>query len=210
MANKLPNEKELLDQLRLEKVAVPSDMWNVVYSSIEDSILIIKLIIALYQEQNKDIPIDGAKKILTNIQDVSSVFRKIINPQIIKTDDKGFVKIKAEGKTLHPVIRELVTHYIGNDIQAMNFMIGDIIDDGAGLNRPMYEKILRHIEDMEEFIVKLKLSTETTEERIRNQLTFPLVYLKNLREHMDGTDKDKIDKCLASLEEINGILEKKK
>ena len=164
MANKLPNEQELFEQLRREKVAVPSDMWNVVYSGIEDSILIIKLIIALYQEQNKDIPIDEAKKILTNIQDVSSVFRKIINPQIIKTDDKGFVKIKAEGKILHPIIRDMVTHYIGNDIQAMNFMIGDVIDDGNGLGRQMCEKIMRHIVDMEEFIAKLKLSTETTEE----------------------------------------------
>ena len=210
MANKLPNEKELLEQLSREKVAVPSDMWNIIYSSIEDGILIIKLIVSLYQEQNKDIPVDEAKKILTNIQDISAVFRKLLNPQIIKTEDKGFMKIKSESKQLNPIIRDMVTHYIGNDIQALNFMIGDTIDDGIGLDKEMCEKIMRHITDMEEFLVKLKLSTETTEEKIRNRLTLPLVYLRSLRESMDDSGKEKIDKCLDSLKEINGILEKKK
>jgi hypothetical protein len=120
------------------------------------------------------------------------------------------MKIKSEGKVLHPIIRDMVTHYIGNDIQAMNFMIGDVIDDGNGLDPQICEKIMRHIVDMEEFIAKLKLSTETTEERIRNHLTLPLVYLRNLRENIDETGKTKIDKCLASLEEISGILEKRK
>lgn len=210
MANKLPNEKELLEQLSREKVAVPSDMWNIIYSSIEDGILIIKLIVSLYQEQNKDIPVDEAKKILTHIQDISAVFRKLLNPQIIKTEDKGFMKIKSESKQLNPIIRDMVTHYIGNDIQALNFMIGDTIDDGIGLGQEMCEKIMRHITDMEEFLVKLKLSTETTEEKIRNRLTLPLVYLRSLRESMDDSGKEKIDKCLDSLKEINGILEKKK
>ena len=210
MANKLPNEKELLEQLSREKVAVPSDMWNIIYSSIEDGILIIKLIVSLYQEQNKDIPVDEAKKILTHIQDISAVFRKLLNPQIIKTEDKGFMKIKSESKQLNPIIRDMVTHYIGNDIQALNFMIGDTIDDGIGLGQEMCEKIMRHITDMEEFLVKLKLNTETTEEKIRNRLTLPLVYLRSLRESMDDSGKEKIDKCLDSLKEINGMLEKKK
>ena len=128
MANKLPNEKELLEQLRLERAPVPTDMWNIIYSSIEDSILVIKLIISFYQEQRKNIPLDEAKKILTNIQDVSAVFRKLLNPQIIKTEDKGLVKIKSEDGKLHPIIRDMVNHYIGNDIQAMNFLIGDVYE----------------------------------------------------------------------------------
>ncbi len=207
MANKLPNEKELLEQLHNEKSDIPSDMWNIIYSSIEDSILIIKLIINLYQEQNKNIPMDEAKKILTHLQDISMVFRKLINPQIIKTEDKGLVKVKSEGKKLHPIIKELVNHYIGNDIQALNFMIGSAIDDGDGLDQTMREKIMHRIEDMEELLGKLKLSTETSAERIRNQLTLPLVYLRSLRESLDDVGKDKIDKCLASFEEINKILE---
>lgn len=160
MANKLPDEKELLEQLHNEKGAVPSDMWSIVYSSIEDSILIIKLIVSLYQEQNKDIPFEETKKILSHIQDVSAVFRKLINPQIIKTEDKGLVKIKSKGRKLHPIIRDIVTHYIGNDIQAMNFMIGDTIDDGNGLNKEMCEKISKYIADMEEILEKLMSNTK--------------------------------------------------
>lgn len=210
MANKLPNEKELLEQLHQERAAVPNDLWNIIYASIEDSVLVIKLIISFYREQNKDIPLDETKKILTNIQDVSSVFRKILNPQIIKTEDKGLVKIKTDGGKLHPIIRDMVNHYIGNDIQAMNFLIADTIDDKIGLNQAMQDKIMRHIADMEEFLGKLKLSTETVEETIRTKLTAPLVYLRGLRDSLDVSDRDKIDKCLASLEEINGILEKKR
>ena len=209
MANKLPNEKELLEQIHREKIAIPNNLWNIVYSSIEDSVLIIKLIISLYQEQKTDVPINETRKILTNVQDVSSVFRKILNPQIIKTEDKGLVKIKSEGGKLHPIIREMVNHYIGNDIQAMNFLIADTIDDKIGLNQAMQEKIMRHIADMEEFLGKLKLSTETVEERIRTKLTAPLIYLRTLRKKLDVADRDKIDKCLASLEEINRMLEKK-
>ena len=210
MANKLPNEQELLEQIHNEKIAIPHGLWNIVYASIEDSILVIKLIISFYQEQDKDIPLDETKKILTNIQDVSSVFRKILNPQIIKTEDNRLMKIKNEGGNLHPVFRELVNHYIGNDIQAMNFLIADTIDDGNGLNKALQEKIMGHIEDMEEFLGKLKLSTETIEEKIRGKLTAPLVYLRGLRDSLDVADRDKIDKCLASLEEINGILEREK
>ena len=208
MANKLPNEKELLEQLHQERASVPNDLWNIIYASIEDSVLVIKLLISFYQEQNKDIPPDETKKILTNIQEVSSVFRKILNPQIIKTEDKGLVKIKRDGGKLHPIVRDMVNHYIGNDIQAMNFLIADTIDDGNGLNHALQEKIMGHIEDMEEFLGKLKLSTESIEEKIRGKLTAPLVYLRGLRDSLDVPDRDKIDKCLALLEEINGILEK--
>lgn len=40
-------------------------------------------------------------------------------------------------------------------------MIADTLDDGIGLNRPMQEKIMRHIADMEEFLGKLKLGTDS-------------------------------------------------
>jgi hypothetical protein len=210
MANKLPDEKELLQQLHQERASVPNDLWNIIYASIEDSVLVIKLLISFYQEQNKDIPPDETKKILTNIQDVSSVFRKILNPQIIKTEDKGLVKIKSEVGNLHPLFRELVNHYIGNDIQAMNFLIGDTIDDGIGLDKPMQDKIMRHIEDMEEFLGKLKSSTETVEERVRSRLYLPLVYLRSLRGSLDAAGQKKIDRCLASLEEINKLIGRSK
>lgn len=80
-------------------------------------------------------------------------------------------------------------------------------EQGIGLAQTMQEKIMRHIADMEEFLGKLKLSTETTEERIRSQLALSLVYLRSLRESMDTPGKEKIDKCLASLQKINGILD---
>ncbi|MBN1870002.1 MAG: hypothetical protein JW847_05450 [Candidatus Omnitrophica bacterium] len=73
----------------------------------------------------------------------------------------------------------------------------------------IFFKVLRHIADMQAFLGKLKLSTETIEESIRAKLTTPLAHLWNLRESLDDIDKDKIDKCPASLDEIFGILERK-
>lgn len=210
MANKLPNEKELFEQLSRERIIISGNVWSIIYSSVEDSILIIKLIVTLYRDQNKNIPIDQAKKILANIQEVSSVFRKLIKPQIIKTEEKGLLKISSESKNLHPIIREMFAHYIGNDIQSLNFIIGDYIDDKKNLDKPVSDKIMRHIADMEEFLLKLKANTESLEERLKNQLTLPLVYLNNLKNTANEADKSKIEKCITSLEEINKFLEGQK
>lgn len=208
MANKLPNETELFSQLNNEKVVISSELWSIIYKSIEDSILVIKLIITFYREQNKHVTVDESKKILKHIQEVSSLFRKLLKPQIIKTEDKGLIKIKSETENLHPIIREMFSHYIGNDIQALNFIIGDYIDDGKDLDEAMSTKIMGHVTGMEEFLLKLKANTETTEERIKNELTAPLVYLRSLRESLDTNGQEKIDKCIASLETINKLIKK--
>lgn len=206
MANRLPNEKELFEQLSREKIIISGNVWGIIYSSVEDSVLIIKLIVTLYREQGKNIPVDEAKKILANIQEVSGVFRKLIKPQIIKTEDKGLLKVSSESKNLHPIIREMFAHYIGNDIQSLNFIIGDYIDDKKDLDKPVSDKIIKHIADMEEFLLKLKSNTESLEERLKNQLTLPLVYLNNIKNTANEIDKGKIEKCIASLEAIEKLL----
>ena len=53
----------------------------------------------------------------------------------------------------------MAKHYIGNDIQALNFMLGDAIDDEIGLNAELQKKILRRIAAMEEILEKLRLNT---------------------------------------------------
>lgn len=162
MANKLPNEKELLRKLRDDQVVLSNELWRQIYKNIEDSILIIKLIISFYREQNIDVPIDESKKILKHIQAIASLFRKLLNPKIIKTQDNELIKIQSESENFHPIVREMFSHYIGNDIQALNFLMGDTIDDSKGLDKPMTEKIIKYLESMETFLIQLKNNTQVS------------------------------------------------
>ncbi len=209
MANKHPKEQELFSTLSQEKIALSSEVWYLIYSNIEDQISIIRLILALYLDRETPVPIDEIRKIFSHINEVSSVFRKLINPEIIKTEDKHFIKIKQENQTLHPIIKELFGHYIANDVQAMNFILGDHLDDKRSLDAAICQRILGYLQSMEEFLAKLKMNTETFEERIRNQLTLPIVYLQNMKPNLSDTDKIKIDKCLSSLHEIVNLLKNK-
>ena len=209
MANKLPNEDALLQQLNTEKVIIPSDTWNLIYSNVEDGLSIIRLLITFYLDQNQTIPVDEIKKIVTHIGDISSVFRKLINPQIIKTEDKGFIKIREENKSLHPIIRNMFSHYICNDVQSVNFILGDHLDENRPLDAAAGRLVLERVQSMQAFLVKLKMNTETFEERIRNQITLPLVYLNNIRDNLSPEDRAKIDRCIAALEEIHSMLQKK-
>lgn len=206
MAKKLPNEKELLEQLRNEKVVLSSEMWNLIYSNVEDNLSVIRLLITFHLDHENKVPYEEIKKMTELINDVSIVFRKLINPQIIKTEDQGFVKVKDETQSLHPIIKSMFSHYIANDVQSLNFILGANLDDQKDLNDQTCAKILSHIDSMEDFLKMLKTSMETVEERIRNQLTLPLAYMKSLRNSLTPTDQAKLDKCIASLEEIEKLL----
>ena len=159
MANKLPNEEELLKKLSEDKVVLTTEVWNLIYSNVEDNLSVVKLLLALYLDQNQNVPSSEIKKIADCMTDVSMVFRKLINPQLIKDEDRGFIKIKEENKILHPIIKNMFGHYIGNDVQAINFMIGDFSEDN-GLEKDTSGKILERIASMEEFLLKLKSNME--------------------------------------------------
>lgn len=210
MAKKLPNETELFAELSSKQVVLSADMWNLIYSGVEDNLSIIHLLITFHLDNADEVPVNELRKIMTHVSDVFSVFRKLIHPQIIKTEDKGFVKIKAESQRLHPIIRDMFSHYIANDVQSINFIVGDHLDEKQPLDRTTAEKILGHIDDMKDFIAKLKENTETLEAKIRNHLTLPLVYLRKVYTSLDGDQRQKMEKCICSLEEIDQILVEKK
>ena len=92
-------------------------------------------------------------------------------------------------------------------MNSMNFIVGMFLDDNKGLDKETCKKIMNHIDSMEEFLKKLKTNMETFEERIKNQLTLPLIYLNKLRDSLDEENKTKLDKCISSLEKINTQLE---
>ena len=209
MANKLPNEAELFQKIHDEHLAVSSALWDLIYGGIEDKLTVIKLLLTLYLEANEAVPLNEVKKTFEHIRDVSLIFRQVIHPQIIKTEDKGFVKIKEESQSLPTVIRNLLSHYVGNDIQSINFILGDCLDDNRALEIPAVHKILCHVRAMEEFLTKLKLHTETLEERVKNLLTLPLVYLNNLKSELNAEQAARVEKSISSLQEIDGILRKK-
>lgn len=161
MANKLPNESKLFAELNSQNVTLSKGIWDLIYNNVEDNLSIIHLLITYHLDNSNSVPVNELKKVTSHISDLFSVFRKLINPQIIKTEDKGFVKLKEESQNLHPIIRELFSHYIGNDVQSVNFIVGDLVDDNKPMDRATSEKVFKHINEMKEFLEKLKSNTET-------------------------------------------------
>jgi hypothetical protein len=160
MANKLSNEKALLEQLKSEKVVLSPAIWNLIYSNIEDNLSIIRLLMTFHLDHEYKVPLGEIKKIVEYIKDVSVIFRKLTNPKAITAEDEAFMKVKEETQKLHPIIKEMFSHYIANDVQSINFILGDCMDDQKDLDASTCAKIFQHIDSMEEFLKMLKSNTE--------------------------------------------------
>jgi hypothetical protein len=206
MAKTFKDYEERFQRLKDEKVILPSEIWNLIYSSVEDSLSVIRLIVESHLERKEEVPFAETQLIYDNILDVFAVFRKVLKPQLIQNEDKRFIKIKQESRLVHKDVAALFNHYIGNDMQILCFIVGDCVDSKEPLNEENCKKVLEHIRDMEEFLQKLKISTESQADRIRNQLTLPMIFLKNLQNNGQGWDEAKLKASLACLEDIDRMV----
>lgn len=70
--------------------------------------------------------------------------------------------IKKEKIKIHPVIWQLLNHYIGNDIHAITLIAGSyVMGDGAeAIPVEAGKKILDHTKTLTEFMDKLRKATE--------------------------------------------------
>lgn len=72
-----------------------------------------------------------------------------------------YEKIKKENIRVHPLVWQLIDHYIGNDVQAMQFIAGsyvvgdspEVIPPGDG------KKLLARCDEIRKFLRKLKEAT---------------------------------------------------
>ena len=73
-----------------------------------------------------------------------------------------YEKIKSENIKIDPSIWELIEHYIGNDVYAMQLIVGSYIvgDDPEDIPAEDGKKLIQHCEGIRKFLEKLKKATK--------------------------------------------------
>jgi len=157
MANPLPNEDELYAQIKREKITIDRGIWDLLYQRIGDDITAINLLCQYYLSNKEEIPIIEAEKILAYTKDIKNIINQITTTS---KDNFPFPQFK-ENIPLHPVIREMFTHYIGNDVYIINLIVEDTIDpkEPHPLSLEVTQRILKHTQMIKEFMEKLREAT---------------------------------------------------
>lgn len=200
-------EEQIWKRLRDEKITIPNDIKTRLFDDATDGLSAIKLIIANYLEDNKEVPPDAVKKMFEYNRNIYHTFAQFIKPAIIKTETKGVVKINDGNARLNADIKALTNHYLGNVFNAMEMIFGVLAEDDAPLSVKDSERIVGQIDTAYAFLIKLKDHTESLEERIRNLINLPLVFIENVEANVDGLDKEKLEKSIACLKEIERLLD---
>lgn len=157
MANPLPNESKLYEQIENEKITIASEIWDLLYHRIGDDVTAINLLCQYYLTNNEAIPILEAEKILVYTRDIKDTINKITTTS---KENFPFPQFK-EDIPLHPIIREMFTHYIGNDVYMINLVVGDAIDpqEPHPISLETAQRILGHTHTIREFMDRLREAT---------------------------------------------------
>ena len=162
MANPLPKEKELYAQIEKEKISINPEIWDLLYHRIGDDITAIDLICRYYLDSQQAIPIPEAAKILHHTHHIKDVVNKIT---VTSQDDLAFPEF-IDDMPLHPVLREMFTHYIGNDVHMITLIVGNDIDpiDPQPVSLEHIRKVITHTQSIKEFMEKLRIATSREKE----------------------------------------------
>lgn len=157
MANPLPNEKELYARIKKEEIGVSEGVWDLLYQHIGDNLTNINLLCQYYLKNKESIPVDEAKKILRYTRHVKDINNKLT---VVSQEGVYFPEL-GDSLPLHPVIREMLTHYIGNDIYMINLAVQDSIDpvDPQPVPPQTTQKILNYTHSIGEFMERLRAAT---------------------------------------------------
>jgi len=77
MANPIPNENELYEQLHNEKITISPDIWDLLYNCIGDDISAINLLCQYYLNEGQPVPAQEAKKILSYCRHIKNIVNEI-------------------------------------------------------------------------------------------------------------------------------------
>lgn len=157
MANPLPNEKELYARITKEHISITPDIWDLLYTRVGDDISAINLMCQYHLNEKTAIPVIEAKKILTYTRHIKDIVNQL---SIVSTSEFAFPEF-SQGMPLHPVIRDMFTHYIGNDVYMINLIVRDALDPLAPQDVPLesVQKIMNHTRSIKEFINRLSEAT---------------------------------------------------
>jgi len=157
MANPLPEEKALYEKIKSEKLAISHGVWDLLYDRIGDDVTAINLISECSLDAKEPISEKDAKKIMEYTHDIKDIVTKITQA---KRENDFFPELLSDGP-LHQDIREMFTHYIGNDVYIINLIVGNALDpaEEEPLAGEEIQKILKHTRTIKEFMDRLREAT---------------------------------------------------
>lgn len=158
MANPLPEEDKFYRQIKDERITINPEIWDLLYNHIGDDLSAINLLCQYHLKDNQPIPVEEARKILQYTHHIKNLVNQITSV----SQEKGFYFPEiAENGPLHPVLREMFTHYIGNDVYMINLIVQDSIDplSPEELSMESTRKILQHTHSIRDFMNRLREAT---------------------------------------------------
>lgn len=169
MANPLSNEKELYAKITREKIGISPEIWDLLYHRIGDDLTAINLLCRYYYDGKEPVPVAEAGKILKYTRHIKEIVHKIAH---VSESSLPFPEI-IDDMPLQPVLRDMFTHYIGNDVYLINLIVGDHIDplDPRDLPLDAVAKILQHTRTIIEFMDKLREATWQQDTRSKSEGT---------------------------------------
>ncbi|MCK5581451.1 MAG: hypothetical protein KAJ18_09290 [Candidatus Omnitrophica bacterium] len=163
MANAHPDERQIYEQIEKDQIKVPLMIWDLIYHYIGDDITAITHIAASYFKYNEPIEIPSAKKIVEHTQKIRATMDKILHPEKIEDSEaiEDLEKLKSDDMKLHPIIKELFTHYLGNDVYGINMIACFHLDPLGPEPIPVEntQKILDKTRTMKQFLDRLSKAT---------------------------------------------------
>jgi hypothetical protein len=161
MAQKHPDEDALYAKIKEENIKVHPYIWDMIYLYLGDEISAVTQIVFTSCHYQELLPVEDAKKILNHTKTIKIVLGQILHPEKIRDGHRDFQKIKNEDMTLDPVVNELFTHYIGNDVNAINMILGFYLDPKDEQPCPVdhAKKIFDKTQTMTQFLNKLREAT---------------------------------------------------
>ncbi len=154
MAILLPNETELCEKIKSEKITVASRIWDIIYNQVIGDINIIRLICHYFLIKGQSMPFSYTERILFCTSDIGNIINKI--RLVIK--EKFPFPVLSDTALLHPAIEEMFTHHIANDVYMINLIIEDC--DGIDEPKPVSSNALREIvsytDSIKAFLHKIK------------------------------------------------------
>lgn len=164
MANVHPKEQDIYDQISREGIQIDFHTWDLIYQSIGDDITAITHIASFYLRNNQAIEIEAARRIIEHTQKIRVIMDQILHPEKVEGREGFFGVTK-----LHPVIIDLFTHYLGNDVYGINMIACFYLDPMDRQAIPVEDaaRILAKTATMKKFMDKLSVATNQEIQRIR-------------------------------------------
>jgi hypothetical protein len=157
VANPLPNENELYERIKKEGIHIDPGIWDLIYHRAGDDLSAIHLLCQYYLTSGEAIPAAEATKILAYTRDIKDVINTLT---VVSKEDCSFPQVR-DDIPLHPIIREMFTHYIGNDVYVINLIVQDAIDPlcPGAVTCDAAQKILSRVRSTKDFMERLRLAT---------------------------------------------------